>query len=139
MIFHSQMLDFKILKKYEGVQKYRKQWGFPGSSVVKDLPAMVGDTSSIPSPGRSHMPWSNEADASQLLSLCSRSWDRQLLSLHATTSEATHPKANTSQQTKPATMRSPYTILMCSPCLSQLEKSPRGNKDPAQPKIKLDK
>ena len=28
----------------------------PGGSVVKNPPANAGDTSSIPSPGRSHMP-----------------------------------------------------------------------------------
>ena len=33
--------------------------GFPGGSVVKNLPANAGGLSSIPDPGRSHMPWSN--------------------------------------------------------------------------------
>ena len=28
--------------------------GFPGGSVVKDLPANAGDTGSIPGPGKSH-------------------------------------------------------------------------------------
>ena len=32
---------------------------FPGSTVVKNTPANVGDTGSSPGPGRSHMPWSN--------------------------------------------------------------------------------
>jgi len=32
---------------------------FPGGPVVKDLPAKVGDTGSIPGPGRSHIPWGN--------------------------------------------------------------------------------
>ena len=82
------MLEFKILKEYEGVQKYREWWGFLGGSVVKNLPANVGDTGSISGPGRSHMPWSIEAQAPQLLSLCSRAWDLQLLGLHATASEA---------------------------------------------------
>ena len=31
-------------------------WGFPGGSVVKNLPANARDTSLIPSPGRSHPP-----------------------------------------------------------------------------------
>ena len=30
--------------------------GFPGGSVVKNPPAISGETSSIPGPGRSHMP-----------------------------------------------------------------------------------
>ena len=29
--------------------------GFPGGTVVKNLPANAGDTGSIPGPGRSHM------------------------------------------------------------------------------------
>ena len=33
--------------------------GFPGGTVVKNLPANAGDTGSSPGPGRSHMPWSN--------------------------------------------------------------------------------
>ena len=40
--------------------------GFPGDSVVKNLPANAGDTGSIPGPGKSHMLWGN-------LSLC-RDW-----------------------------------------------------------------
>ena len=33
--------------------------GFPGGSVVKNLPANAGDTGLSPIPGRSHMPRSN--------------------------------------------------------------------------------
>ena len=33
--------------------------GFPGGSVVKNLPVNAGDMSLIPDPGRSHMPHSN--------------------------------------------------------------------------------
>ena len=29
--------------------------GFPGGSVVKNLPANAGDTGSVPDPGRSHI------------------------------------------------------------------------------------
>ena len=38
-----------------------KNWlpGFPGGTVVKNLPANSGDTGSSPGLGRSHMPWSN--------------------------------------------------------------------------------
>ena len=46
--------------------------GSPGGTVVKNPPANAGDTGSIPGPGRSHMPRSNEAHASQLQSLLSR-------------------------------------------------------------------
>ena len=41
-----------------GILKARTLEGFPGS-VVKNLLANAGDTGSIPSPGRSHMTWSN--------------------------------------------------------------------------------
>ena len=33
--------------------------GFPGGTVVENLPANAGDTGSSPDLGRSHMPWSN--------------------------------------------------------------------------------
>ena len=75
--------------------------GFPGGTVVKNPPANAGDTGSSPGLGRSHMPQSNEACAPQLLSLCSRARGPQLLSLHATTTEAHAPRACTPQQEKP--------------------------------------
>ena len=34
-------------------------WDFPGSTVVKNLPANAGDTGLIPGLGGSHMPRSN--------------------------------------------------------------------------------
>ena len=46
--------------------------GFTGGSVVKNLPGNAGDAGSISDPGRSHMVWSSEACAAQLLSLFSR-------------------------------------------------------------------
>ena len=52
--------------------------GFPGGAVVKNPPANAGNMGSIPGPGRSHMPRSNEARAPQLLSLCSRASEPQL-------------------------------------------------------------
>ena len=75
--------------------------GFPGGAVVKNPPANAGDTGSSPGPGRSHMPRSNEARAPQLLSLCSRACEPQLLSSHATTTEAHTPKARALLQEKP--------------------------------------
>ena len=54
-----------------------------------------------PGPGRSHMPQSNEARVPQLLSLCSRAHEPQLLSLRATTTEARTPRARAPQQEKP--------------------------------------
>ena len=53
--------------------------GFSCGSVVKNLPASVGDTDFIPDPGEPHMPGSNLASTSQLLSLCSRAHVQKLL------------------------------------------------------------
>ena len=78
------MLDRKIslsmLKRIKNIlkQKFYKNRikletnnrDFPGGTVVKNPPANAGDTGSIPGPGRSHMPWSNEAREPQLLSSC---------------------------------------------------------------------
>ena len=57
-------------------------WGFPAGAVVKNPPANAGDMGSSPGPGRSHMPQSNWARAPQLLSP------------HATTTEARVPTAH---------------------------------------------
>ena len=55
---------------------------FPGGAVVKNLPANTGDMGSIPGPGRYHMLRSSWACAPQLLSLCSRAREPQLLEAH---------------------------------------------------------
>ena len=69
--------------------------------MVKNLPANAGDMGLSPGLGRSHMPRSNLARAPQLLSLCSRARELQLLRLHATTTEARMPRARALQQEKP--------------------------------------
>ena len=69
MAIHSSILAWKIPWTEEsgglpstGLQRVQhdlvteQQQGFPGGSVVKNLPASAGDTGSIPDPGRSHMP-----------------------------------------------------------------------------------
>ena len=55
--------------------------------VVKNPPASMRDTVSIPGPGRFHRPRSNQARAPQLLSPQSRTCAPQLLSPHAATTE----------------------------------------------------
>ena len=47
------------LEDARGLGHENHQQGFPGSSVVKNLPANAGDTGSIPGPGRYHMLWSS--------------------------------------------------------------------------------
>ena len=55
--------------------------GFPGSSVVKNLPAIAADVGSGPGLEGSHMLWSSWTHAPQLLSLCSIARAPPLLSL----------------------------------------------------------
>ena len=74
---------------------------FPGGSVVKNLPTNAGDTGSISDPGRSHMLQSNYARAPQLLSLCSRAWGPQLLTLVLQLLKPACPRAHALQQEKP--------------------------------------
>ena len=63
----------------------------------------------IPGLGRSHVPWSNSAHEPQLLSLCSRARELQLLSPRATTTAARVPRACALQREKPlqAEVRAP--------------------------------
>ena len=92
----------KFLESYNLPRLNQKEIeGFPGGSLVKNLPANAGDTGLSPCPGRSHMPWSNEARAPQLLSLRSRAREPQLLRPCATTTEAHVPRAHAPQQEKP--------------------------------------
>ena len=88
-----------LLRRGKGGAKYIA--GLPGGAEVKTPPANAVDTSSSPGPGRSHMPWSNSAHTPQLLSLRSRTQEPQLLSPHATTTEAHMPRARAPQQEKP--------------------------------------
>ena len=78
-----------------------KPGDFPGGTVVKNPPGSAGDTGSSPGPGGSHMPRSNWAREPQLLGLCSRACEPQLLSLSATTTEARAPRAHVPQQGRP--------------------------------------
>ena len=48
-----------MFRKRQNCGDNKKIRDFPGGAMVKDLPAKVGDTGSIPGPGRSHMPQSN--------------------------------------------------------------------------------
>ena len=85
-----------------GIVVYKSNiMGFPGGAAVKNPPANAGDTGLSPGPGRSHMLQSNWAREPQLLSLCSRARKPQLLSPHATTTEACMPTARAPQQEKP--------------------------------------
>ena len=43
----------------ELVNEEFQEWDFPGDPVVKNPPANLGDTGSIPVLGGSHMTWGN--------------------------------------------------------------------------------
>ena len=79
--------------------------------MVKNLPANAGDTGSSPGPGRSHMPGSNKARAPQLLSP------------HATTTEACVPRAHAPQQEKPPQQEARAPQRRVAPTSLQLEKA----------------
>ena len=70
----------------------------------------------IPGLGRSHLPQSNRACAPQLLSLCSRAQDLQLL-------KPLGPRTHDLQQEKPPTKRSLCPTTKSRPHLLQLEKA----------------
>ena len=53
--------------RYNNNQR-KNSGGFPGGSMVKNLPANKGDTGSFPVLGRAYMPGDNKACGPQLLS-----------------------------------------------------------------------
>ena len=109
--------------------------GFPGASTVKNLPTNAGDSSSIPDPGRSHMPGSNLTRWPQLLSLWSRAQELQLLSPSATTTEAQGPEACAPQQKKATAIRRLRNSMKSSPPLAATTEKPPQQQRPSKPKI----
>ena len=87
--------------------------GFPGGSVVKTLCASAGDVVLIPDPGRSHMP-----QVPQLLSLCSRAWEPQLLT-------STCPRVCALQQEKPSQLEAHALRLENSPPVTTTREKPK--------------
>ena len=83
--------------------------GFPCGPVVNSPPCSAGNVSSIPGPGRSHMPQSSQARAHDRWA-----WVLQLL-------KSTRPRACALQRREAAKMRSPCTATKSSPCSPQLE------------------
>ena len=103
-------------------------WGFPGGSVVKNLPANIGDTDSNSDPGKSHMPWRQLSPSTTATeSLCTRArspnyWCPLTLEMCCTAREV-------------ATMRNLCLGAREQPLLLQLESSPRSSEDPARSQI----
>ena len=89
-------------------------WGFPGGSGVNNPPANVEDPDSIFDLRRSYIPQSNEAHAPQLLSLCSKAQELQLLKPCAQTTGAHVPW-------------SPWSATRVAPCHRSLHTAARGS------------
>jgi len=84
---------------------------FPGGPVVKNLPWNAEDMDLIPGSGRSHMSWSNWAQAPQLLSLSSRALNPQLLSPACPRTQAPTREATTMRNPCTATRESPRAAM----------------------------
>ena len=111
------------------LRPYNKQvQGFPGGSVVKNLPANARDLDSIPDPGGCYTSQSSWAHAPQLLSLCSRAWEPQ-------NTAARTPTARALQREEPPQWEARAPQLERSPHSLQLENSLCDNEDPVQPKL----
>ena len=87
---------------------------FPGDPVVKNPSANAENTDSIPGPGRSHTPWSNQAQ------------EPQLLSPYAATTKASSPRARAPQQEKPRLWKA-HALQRVAPTLPNWTK-PRHSK-----------
>ena len=94
--------------------------------MVKNPPAKAEDMGLIPDLGRSHMMQSKQAHVPQLLSLCSRAREPQLL-------RPWRPRARPTGEA--ATVASPYTATRGQPLLAETRENPHSNKDLAQPKL----
>ena len=109
--------EIRFVNKSSSIK--RDMWGFPGGTVVENLPANAGDTGSSPGLGRSHMPRGNWAREPQLLSL--RVW-----SLCSAVREA-------------AIVRGPRTAMKSGPRSPQLEQALAQKRRPNTAKIIINK
>ena len=57
--FQDQTLENKVTETHSGSLTISVKGDSPGGPVVKNPPASVGNTGSIPGPGIVHMPWNN--------------------------------------------------------------------------------
>ena len=63
----------------KGICHQYEKAGLPWWLRGRDLPANEGDTGSTPRLGGCHMLWNNKAHVPQVLNLCSKVWEVQLL------------------------------------------------------------
>ena len=59
VIFFKSVYHSVLERVYKWWDKNTEGRGFPGGTVVENIPANAGDTGSSPALGRSHMLWSN--------------------------------------------------------------------------------
>ena len=99
--------------------KSRKAWarGFPGGLVVKNPPANAGDMGLTPDPCATE--WLSLVP--QLLSMCSRAWELQLLSPQAATTEHCEPRTCALQK-HPPQWKAHAPESESSPCSQKLGK-----------------
>ena len=97
---------------------------FSGDSVGGNPPVHVGDVGSIPGPGRPYVLRINSAWALQLLSLCPRAQEPQLLSPHSTSTEDRVPQSPCSTAREATAIGSPRTTAgELPPLVATREKS----------------
>ena len=97
--------------------------GFPGGSVVKNLPANAQDSGLTPDLRRSHILQSNKVHAPQLLSPC------------AATPEVCMPQSLCSTIREATAMRSLCTIARVYPPLATTREKPEQQQRPSTVKI----
>ena len=98
--------------------------GFPSASVVKNPPANVED----PWSGKIPLTLEQLSHAPQLLSLCSRAQELQLLSPRAAAPEVCTSQSPCSETREATVMGSPGTRTRQQPRFPQLQKSPQWGK-----------
>ena len=90
--------------------------------MVKNLPAKAGGLGLIPGPGRSHMPWSNQACAPE-------PGNHIYCSPHVLEPVLCNKRSHSNEKPTHCNKVAGF------PGLRQLEKNPHRDEDPAQPKI----
>ena len=105
---------------------------FPGGPVVKNLPASIGDTGSIPDPKRCHV--QQVSLCATLLSLCSGTHEPQSLSLRAAPTEEA-PAPGTCAHNERRLRKEKLCTAADSGCPAlQLGKSLHSSKNPCSQK-----
>ena len=82
-------------------------------------------------------PEATKTHVPQLLNLCCRAQEPQLLRPRAATSKPGYPRVHAPQQNRPRQWETRAQWLERNSLLLQLEKSPHSNDNPAQPKINI--